>query len=1829
VQGNDWRLGKGKPPLNKYTPQEGYVAYKALWQQWLNENPDKFAFLKNKVNVENFKLTDKFATTKINQALVLEELVKESAVVNKVTLTGKSSYVTKDQLKANKANKFIGRGSETSSTNQYAKDFKDSANTGTYSSSDTVFISAEGARKDRIAPDFNEIKKAIKAGATFITDNKEDRLRDYNIGEREVVAYLQQNRYTEVEPGVWRVKDVVTRTKPFVLLDEELFELYANTFDAEAKEILNNESHPEYHNYYKYLVQSAKEHQMHINSTGRVRVGKVLTNSIGSIFKNVIKATMTSEYTSINKFKQGYFWNKVIESEKIFGSDNEEFSLYGNSVNFNNILLNLLYNSSSLKEYRDILKEKVLNKNLVRFYSFDIKRKANEITKSDYESNYLFFKYLIEKKPNLFKGEKLEEILLPLFKKKFDDKEFKFFENDIKKIIKDIKEHADDYNRGLVELEQLLYQYKNIESENTTVVNVIDWLKSTKYLVNDTLVSTYIKTLEEKGNSLKDKLNKNFVKEIATKYINNEQDITKFFSGVLTKEDLMLSYLKQQILDRGAQNKMSALIQMPIEIPKHKGQEIKPVVMFKRILDKARAETAMYTENKMIMGKGDVSRALNIDKNIINNLGLLEKALSKGEINRAWFKNNPNKKVYLKEVYTDVKIAKYDLQKSIEESIRSNIFTMNTPDSNVIEFINNIKKLNEGLVDEYNLNLKYETLKESLEYFRLNNIGFYKLKDFVVDILSKKQTIVDAYSGKEKLIFEKENIINNINNLLTMSFTMKSGSYRKNFTEKYSRSYKDIYNFFSGILKAEEGYYLSTGDGTRIAVRSETHYDKDEIDEMIPDTQVNMVEDLEGSKNYEVNIQSDEDAYVVNRTVERLKESLKRNSMGNIRATYKEILNNIARQINIDLLTHKENVKTKTDTKNKIRKGGVKSYVQNIVRQESIKRQLDGSNVSKNLTRLGELRNIAKKNEEKIKKLEKELSVLNKEKQERKDRVAVFSNYEVLTNKTEDPITLLKKEIDVYKKQNEELVSLMLQQSVRNNIGNLVLLIKKDGSGMGGSGVGDSTIKKPKVLDEDSLNQFKENSLLTANRSLTQLTKLVGDVSPENTRIALESIFKFIKSNDKEFRLVEVVPPELNEGRYKFIKDRIRKYDPKIDDAVVKNISNKDYKRLRFNTTEDIIAHKGKVVFNNRIYDSIQNPEILLAANEILTPTLKEILIKDVKDLEIVYEQNKKGSLIGIVDLNTWMKSMSENYMPYTMSNPLDNFFFKLQIFEKNLSKFNIPFLFRNVTDSVNQLFTNSIILPKTVEESTYLNATLNSIDLYNMYTKYNDELTITMINANLQYEDILKQIKLKVPNPKGIDNKINEIKSLIKSYIIIGESLKEPTQNIVERIKDAKQIFSRLDMANNKNVDKYLSVLKNAVMFVFDTRFAEYIEMFDNRIVNGVWVAGMRGNSKDINGKVIEDHDSIDKVNKDFEKRKPLLNLLSSFMQTEALNDYLRKNRFELLPKFFESYKAKDPLTKLSYEDYKKRIEKIKGGWFRFINPVKGYDNINTIIENGARITNFLYNIMLYNKTFDEATNDSLTHWFNYGLRTPLEMRLSADIPFLSFPLRSIGNWMDRLLSPSYWRFMSDFIDGWYAQYRDEDEEYDDFMKYQIRQGWIPLSREFGIRVGNGAFDVMNLLYNTTDEIEKRTAPILKGVQSLVKGEGFQTFIAALAVTGFSGNVTNLITGVSDTVLGTNLRAKVARFDPAFSRSFSGKAPDLFNTVSGLGYRMYNYEKFTPRRYRYESNGRYAKYENIYKDWFTKYGTMRKPKVNPYSLVKDIQWRQYVRYRRSRNVVG
>ena len=126
-------------------------------------------------------------------------------------LTGTSPYLAKDQAKSDRANKFIGRGSSRSSTHRYMLAWGNLANCQTYTNNDIVFISAEGDRFGRMNPDFAEIMRAMKAGATIITDIPADRHRPYNIGEQQVEALLKTRHYAETKPGTWTpIKEVTT-----------------------------------------------------------------------------------------------------------------------------------------------------------------------------------------------------------------------------------------------------------------------------------------------------------------------------------------------------------------------------------------------------------------------------------------------------------------------------------------------------------------------------------------------------------------------------------------------------------------------------------------------------------------------------------------------------------------------------------------------------------------------------------------------------------------------------------------------------------------------------------------------------------------------------------------------------------------------------------------------------------------------------------------------------------------------------------------------------------------------------------------------------------------------------------------------------------------------------------------------------------------------------------------------------------------------------------------------------------------------------------------------------------------------------------------------------------------------------------------------------------------------------------------------------------------------------------------------------------------------------------------------------------------------------------
>jgi hypothetical protein len=118
----------------------------------------------------------------------------------------KTKYFAKDMNKWALCNAFIGYGSVGSSTEYYRTEVWPSLGkvNGDFKEGDLIGISVNGSRPKRINPPWHIIDEAIEVGGVgFITDVKKDRNRSYNIGEREVAAYLECRGFYEIADGLW------------------------------------------------------------------------------------------------------------------------------------------------------------------------------------------------------------------------------------------------------------------------------------------------------------------------------------------------------------------------------------------------------------------------------------------------------------------------------------------------------------------------------------------------------------------------------------------------------------------------------------------------------------------------------------------------------------------------------------------------------------------------------------------------------------------------------------------------------------------------------------------------------------------------------------------------------------------------------------------------------------------------------------------------------------------------------------------------------------------------------------------------------------------------------------------------------------------------------------------------------------------------------------------------------------------------------------------------------------------------------------------------------------------------------------------------------------------------------------------------------------------------------------------------------------------------------------------------------------------------------------------------------------------------------------------
>ena len=71
--GRDWKLGKGKPPLDK--SKDMWQEYLALWEIWANHNGQLMDELGYAAAKKGYCLSDCFASTPVNQARALAEIL--------------------------------------------------------------------------------------------------------------------------------------------------------------------------------------------------------------------------------------------------------------------------------------------------------------------------------------------------------------------------------------------------------------------------------------------------------------------------------------------------------------------------------------------------------------------------------------------------------------------------------------------------------------------------------------------------------------------------------------------------------------------------------------------------------------------------------------------------------------------------------------------------------------------------------------------------------------------------------------------------------------------------------------------------------------------------------------------------------------------------------------------------------------------------------------------------------------------------------------------------------------------------------------------------------------------------------------------------------------------------------------------------------------------------------------------------------------------------------------------------------------------------------------------------------------------------------------------------------------------------------------------------------------------------------------------------------------------------------------------------------------------------------------------------------------------------
>ena len=584
----------------------------------------------------------------------------------------------------------------------------------------------------------------------------------------------------------------------------------------------------------------------------------------------------------------------------------------------------------------------------------------------------------------------------------------------------------------------------------------------------------------------------------------------------------------------------------------------------------------------------------------------------------------------------------------------------------------------------------------------------------------------------------------------------------------------------------------------------------------------------------------------------------------------------------------------------------IQSETRNIIKKEmnpyNIKYYNTGAELQNEIKKLNQEIDNLKYNEFNMKKLNEEISEINKK------LYKIEVDTSILEKNIKNNDYLYKNALNEEEKNNQNVINKYNEiEEKYNELYNKMKLIKEQQNKVGmelmANEINENNYKQEISKSEDKLNKFLEESNLKFNNTLNEIySNFIENTSNKDNELNMikyeiknsEEMVKQIKMNLKPIIEINQIQNNIN-ALGKQMGDMNNIYNQIIKEHENIQTKNNELHQSLLNANNDIRDINNQISQNKINIDEIKN-------NYITKNNLKDINDKinninnEIKALNETFENNKKL----LNNANNEIKNI----------NKTSDEIIQKEEYDKEMNKKNNEF------NELKNFYSNKI------DESNN-----NYAEIINKFNQFNEEEMNSMININKQFNDISDQVKSDNNDIKKLETENN---SIYDEFILIKDKFKLLDKNI-----------SNLNKLENINVEnkKEIEIINDRI----------------NNLENDLMLnkTNENNNNNEIDNLQLESLESLDnfnnKVNKENEIRE---NKYKELIKETQNNEMILENHINEINQKQE-YNINEITNKLNEfkkqqfmlnEQNMKNIEQLNHG---ISEQIREYENIKQSLES------------------------------------------------------------------------------------------------------------------------------------------------------------------------------------------------------------------------------------------------------------------------------------------